>query len=106
MADRVEPTKEQIQWLWEQCGFRHKYGALFQYPEDYLPIQPLPSIDSLEFMGFLFKYAVPKFLEEYGEDATLELLQLYWIQNVILNNLLGKEALALFWAIYKALGGK
>jgi len=65
----AEPTEEKIKWLWEQCGFTSTVGndnvsdqEKWFYPEpEYQRLWYIPSVGSLEFLGFLFKYAVPAF---------------------------------------------
>jgi len=119
MADRVEPTKEQIQWLLEQCGLTHKEDfnrePYWELPDGSF-IRALPDIDSLEFLGFLFKYAVPKAVKALQErskaitpplqisevTAFRELMELWLAENPIQ---FGFEV-TLFWTIYKALGGE
>ena len=100
----MNPTKEQ--WFWEQCGFKDisycSLGAVGQkwsgrresiwgkpYDWQYLDID----------LNNLFEYAVPK-LSSYQRTEVL----LPWAYEVI--DIVVDPALALFWAIYKAFGGK
>jgi len=112
----MEPTKEQIQWLWEQCGFtRLPYGnreyhfELTKKVMNWLPpdkrgnsMEYLPRID----LNNLFKYAVPKLQDlrwvKFNFDSECELR----IGNRGIFGVNDDPALALFWAIFKALGGK
>ena len=109
----MNPTKEQIQWLWEQCGFKELDGKYIlphykrEISQDGLPynmIIGLPPID----LNNLFKYAVPKLdIERINlYPATKDRWGCYfddWYQD---HNVANTPALALFWAIYKALEGK
>ena len=120
-----QPTKEQIQWFWERCGFVGDYLPLIDHsvdpPQMYaghwcflfpdgtsVRVGHLPPID----LNNLFKYAVPKmgyvniqFSDQYSDvipqfSATASI-------RFADNHIWADEdpALALFWAIYKALGG-
>lgn len=119
----MEPTKEQIQWFWEQCGFRYGEGIV-EFPDSgiseringwhysdksFVPVWAtlnggLPPID----LNNLFKYAVPKLgglqlenVTDYGFTVRVN------TQPMVISIYNDKDpALALFWAIYKALGGK
>ena len=116
-----QPTKEQIQWLWEQCGWRDYYPLGFRNgwadPEGNFHSE-LPPID----LNNLFWYAVPKFTHydiwcatRWGE-ATKSVVPDYHCAKVVLGwydreyrvkvEKGDTPALALFWAIYKAFGGK
>ena len=112
----MEPTKEQIKWLWEQCEWhkeKHPKGNWYMWyaPDGRFVDNHLPPID----LNNLFKYAVPK-LKEVGfnveictttsptqfrtaiKDRGFSLVgRLVWDDD---------PAIALFWAIYKCLGGK
>jgi len=119
----MEPTKEQIQWFWEQCEFkfqksdRNRVGT-WVYP-NYECEWSLPSID----LNNLFKYAVPKLrtihndlkvLFVFGSVSRCAIFK--WDKKYSRKKnfewlLIGERtdddpALALFWAIYKALGGE
>jgi len=115
----MNPTREQIQWVWEKCGFTEvpKYGG-----SDYSEIlwrspigshsESLPLID----LNNLFKYAVPKLEGKYDLDVSddSELLG----KSVCFHSITNRECsaaspieffrtwdefyLALFCAIYKA----
>ena len=126
----IEPTSEQVKWVWEQCGlsvedtiFHDKQiGAEFvgtDMPKriwrdlDGILVSTIdPPID----LKNLFKYAVPFFKsiacgllnEENWKGAWAKVIphngESAWIREEGLT-----PALALFWAIfsaYKALGGK
>ena len=112
----MEPNKEQIQWFWEQCGFRYipllLHGTVpvetWLYP-DGITMNPLPPTD----LNNLFKYAVPKldYLEIHGGlkgEHTLITVKVEQFKEA--NEYWGEDnkdsALALFWACYKAFGGK
>ena len=108
-----EPTKEQIQWFWKQCGFNASPKIIPDYwvhQVDEVGWWQLPPID----LNNLDKYAVPKVFEG---KLWLELLGdsiMGWDARI--HHLAGNDcysiyqdkdlALALFWAIYKAFGGK
>lgn len=100
-----EPTQEQRKEFWERCGF--EYGLhLVQHktmpykitgwksPDGSWLSEGFPPID----LNNLFRYALPKFLEEYGEGRTLGLL-VDWVRAIVQQNLWGEEAPALFWAL-------
>ena len=93
----MKPTDKQIQWFWEQCGLDFED---FYLEEGYTE----PDID----LNNLFKYAVPIALGKLCESRhALEncegRLFLLWLEEY---RHCKDFALALFWAIYKALGGK
>ena len=100
-----KPTPEQIQWLWEQCGLKPAHpncriSGHMSIPDESgnwwcRPIE----VD----LNNLFKYAVPKTLEKLGKLKTVEL-----VNNAVCDAVENKGEIAdsLFWAIYKALGGK
>ena len=114
----MKPTDEQKQWLWEQCGFVWKLA----YHDFYELESPLKeqfaltasSIGDIKYyppidLNNLFQYAVPKL------DLEQIILQPEtdgsWYCGVVVHSDLFEAedkdpALALFWAIYKALGGK
>lgn len=114
------PTKEQIQWFWEQCGLKHTYNHIDYgwWSPDGVQFLGCPPID----LNNLLKYAVPKL----PEGASLDIIVwngyyevIIWQRGikpsgieVVQCNIIAKEwntddlALALFWAVYKALGGK
>lgn len=118
----TQPNKEQIQFVWEQCGLVFKdevgyhgwYKELGEFGLSGLERVYVPDIDSLEFLGFLFKYAVPKV---YGiklccpsllfDEPTYEVaVWATWqtLEPVIVYDPVLKDAM---WrAIYKTLGGK
>jgi len=110
----MKPTEEQLKWFLEQCGFEHRYLNIWLFPDG--TYGKVPDIDSLEFLGFMFKYAVPKWIESFPHGGgrqvayrmfspLFETLSKQDYQKDLFN--LGKEfAIALFWAIYKGLGGK
>ena len=100
-----QPTKEQIQWFWEQCPVV-KDESNINFAHGY------PCYDSLD---DLFKYAVPKvelidlttkraFTMPIPEkDGYFASASLGAITQCEQNN---DPALALFWAIHQAFGGK
>ena len=93
------PTKEQEQWLWEQCGFKLEDGGWWCLPNGIGLLVSLPPID----LNNLFKYAVPKLVEIFGAANTLDLL-ISWLRDFLL---WGKDpADSLFLLVYKALGGE
>ena len=120
------PTYKQIQWFWEQCGFEVQESYRKNFDDGHTEITPetwlcpdkedwlymLPSIDP----NNLFKYAVLElanynlckcrepmtanfgthYAQAWGKLSAANYGECYDIA----------PALALFWAIYKALGGK
>jgi len=96
-----QPTEEQIQWFWEQCGFKivGKTTLHAEYPDGtiivngkYLPID----------LNNLFKYAVPRINQiGYGNILLQEWVDKFYTEDTEELD----PTLALFWAIYKALGG-
>jgi len=107
-----QPTKEQVRRFWEQCGFKFSHLAsvhnfflgdtgekvkFWLYPDGNCDI--LPPID----LNNLFKYAVPKLLEKIGKFEIVAL-----VNNAVCDAVEAKGEITdfLFWAIYKALGGK
>ena len=104
----MKPTKEQQ--FWERCGLRlinlpdrggeqwvDAEGRLI-YLDKHLPID----------LNNLFKYAVPK-LEGGIDIAFSKFEDTGWfvrLENQVMTTKDETPALALFWAIYKALGGK
>ena len=98
----MNPTKEQIQWFWEQCGFKLDDDGDFRWW--YLPDGSHLSLDEDPLLDInnLFKYAVPKLIEKIGRYDLVTL-----VINAFCDALEagGEFKDYLFWAIYKALGG-
>lgn len=96
-----QPTEKQIQWFWGKCEVKRQntseYGRMpsFNYPK----------ID----LDNLFKYAVPK-IDGIAILSRPEIPDIYAAQVRICNEYFDSKdkdpVLALFWAIYKAFGGK
>lgn len=92
------PTKEQIQWFWEQFGF--------EYDDDWLDKQPYKDPQGTilhnwkgEDLNNLFKYAVHQVPHNNWK----------FVLHTWVNNSVGdyeKDALALFWAIFQCLERK
>ena len=105
----MKPTKEQIQWLWEQCGFEYSddWSSTCPYKDPQGVI--LHSWKGID-LNNLWKYAVPTVIDrimteqECSSDVAYGILFKKWLQELELN--IPHAALALFWAIYKCLGGK
>lgn len=111
----TEPTKEQIQWFWGQCGLHYELpywvdsnGQVAFYGETYSEL--LKSIYSLD---NLFKYAVPKLNQvnirgdiiESPFEVPFEVFVIYGFEKS--GRAFHKDpAPALFWASYRALGDK
>jgi len=107
----MEPTKEQIQWFWKQFGIEERFEGdtgtwYYHYPDGQCDIES-PPID----LNNLFKYAMSKVKEVLnypqevhgfpGERYKFHGFLQRWIYAIAIQ---GKDpALALFWAIYKAL---
>ena len=125
----MKPTDEQIKRLWETCGLRWfwnhnpecRCGAVdddskrsWHFLKDgewHLATRfwhEDMSIDSLEYLGILFKYAVPKvvvkicFEQECSIQLAYAILFKRWLQK--LEDDFTKPEIALFWACYKAFG--
>ena len=96
----IEPTQEQINELWEWCGFRTDKDPLWWVNDEVAIPKHLFNVD----LNNLFKYAVPKFeqccIESMGGG--------HYGARVSLGDTLGQgegkdPALALFWAIYEVM---
>ena len=102
------PTTEQIQWFWEQIGWKFtldgKFWRVSPEASGWGTLQSLPTLD----LNNLFKYAVPRVdvlqvILQPETDGT-------WYCGLCVDSDLYEatdkdSALALFWAIHKALGG-
>ena len=95
----MKPTDKQIQEFWELCGL--KWDSVighWDYP-DSSPHSQLPPID----LNNLWRYAMPKLMGHnylIGYCVLLEWIKEYTnVWNTV------DPALALFWTIYRALGG-
>ena len=111
-----KPTDEQIQFVWERCGFKETRKVLYCNKDktayrawldpdgnkDHWTYST-PPID----LNNLFKYAVPKL--EPPDFSFYQTNDGEWIVSLYHEVITIKDkdpALALFWAIYKAFGGK
>ena len=124
----MKPSDKQEQEFWELCGFvkrGHSYAGkeLWVAPEDiewfdkcvkdidkngYAKMPEKDSYYALRPIDLnnLFKYAVPK-LENYHLGSVVNgHIAIAWRQGTNFHSTDKDPALALFWAIYKALGGK
>ena len=89
-----EPTKEQIKWFWEQCGF--------EYDDDWADDRPYKDPEGTILHNW--KGADLKNLFKY-DMSRLDQAQYYKaLSSIFLKS--DNPALALFWARYTALGGK
>ena len=102
LGEKSMPLESQVRWLWERCGLK------FDFRE--LPSQQLPLID----LNSLFKYAVPildidipYYVPEIviSRDKASRTDWLCYIDDCDELETGETPALALFWAIYKSLGG-
>ena len=103
----MRATKEQIQWFWEQCGVEF-------YENDGRFWARTPSGGATELLidlNNLFKYAVPRVVSYDLQNLPYK----YEGQHTAIICMADGEyykadskdpAIALFWAIFKALGGK
>ncbi len=117
-----EPTKEQIQWFGEQCGFKHNipfpelakrkdipHPERFEKEQWYIPGIYCGSEPELD-LNNLFKYAVPVFIakvmaeQECSCDFAYAVLFKRWLQELELD--IPNATGTLFKVLYKALGGK
>ena len=116
----MEPTKEEIKWLWEQCRARCiKCNKLIKVKSQRINSDCCCYSYELDLdLNSLFKYAVPK-LQDLGEIA---FCYVAWGWRIFIipdsriktphinachsEDIHDDPALALFWAIYKAFGGK
>jgi len=115
----MKPTKEQIKKFWEWCGFYQErvkevydigYSTMWRNNKGYWH-SALPPID----LNNLFKYAVPKLIElNYsfdiwnGSHQMISLIDEWGVQLSLPTRVFHTEiqetlALALFWAINKAI---
>ena len=104
------------QWFWEQCGLKLMCSpekdqckrGIWETP-DGLRIDT-PDLNSIEALGYLFKYAVPVYIDkvmveqECSSDMAYAILFKKWLQELELD--IPHAATALFKVLYKALGGK
>ncbi len=100
----MNPTKEQEQELWIWCGFELWQGSLYWYPDD-TGARRLPNLYSIEAMGNLFKYAVPK-LEDGIDIRFSKFDDTEWfvrLENQVMTTEDEDPALALFWACYEVM---
>ncbi|KKL12711.1 hypothetical protein LCGC14_2533050 [marine sediment metagenome] len=110
----MKPTKEQIQWFWERCGWEVRVDEVRDasgntcYPRSswFNGVEnTLPDID----LNNLFKYAVLK-LDKWNMHKPFKTARVItanvWIDDKYAFAESDVPALALFWAIYKALGGR
>jgi len=121
----MKPTKEQERWFWEQRGFRTRPSNEFVATRSAREIRErrqvlldkLPSVD----LNNLFKYApdiiIGIYFRYYPGGCECELTYITeagfdteksWVKNESGDEKKSRElsALALYWAIYKAFGGK
>lgn len=109
------PTDVQKRWLWEQVfgkdgvEFGEKiFGSLVCYrrtrwvelDKEY-GIEVIPDIGSPEFLGFMFKYAIPALRKRLGMLHTESLLRT-WLNSFIWRD--EDPATALFWIVCEAFG--
>ena len=124
-----KPTEEQIKEFWTGVfAGKVEFGTVVneevvcyrrtswnQLDEEW-NIEVIPRIDSLEFLGYLFKYVIPK-MRDLSEQNTLQDVEFHWqgknVSDEVECNLIFDEAeysgtnddpaLALFWAIKESL---
>ncbi len=107
-----EPTSEEIKELWKRCGLVYKsfsreasnsceaacidppLTGWYSAEGKLVSFKTVPNID----LNNLFKYAVP-FLKDSNEEWLDVLVE--WAKDITGNY--GKDALALFWAIWESL---
>ena len=100
-------AKEQTQWFWEQCGFKiawsDAYGSTgWEDPNGHYCFDLPMDID----LNTLFQYAVPK-LDYWNVGSSGDSQYAGWARikgGICQLAIWDNPALALFWAIYKALG--
>ena len=106
----MNPTEIQLKYVLKQCGFERRYLSAWIFPDG--SYGKIPDVDSLEFLGFLFKYVVPKHI--YLDISIHNTAHLYDVQLKVwgakevweTEHYYDKDpAIALLEAIYKALGG-
>ena len=106
----MEPTKEQIKWLWEQCGLQaDKLPCLIidcEKERSHALCKDCHALYPDIGLNSLFKYAVPK-LDGYimfaSDDGVRVIASSDCMNYEAINE---NPALALFWAIFQCLGGK
>ena len=91
----MKPTKEQIGKLLVWCGFEYRFVDTWLYPDG--SYGSIPDIDSLEFLGFLFKYAMELVRVKIG-DVKFAILMRRWVRQLFLGE---DPVLALFWVLDK-----
>ncbi len=92
--------------FWEKLGFEHRYLNVWIFPDG--RYGKIPDEDSLEFMGFLFKWAVTKVTSIELKTWTCEPHASHstaWSEKEIGMSWNQVPAIALKEAISKALGG-
>jgi len=125
MEAKVEPTSKQKQEFWLWCGFKHptqEQAPLARYVNEWWLYPDGDILAELHILDLnnLWKYAVPKAKEKYqllyiyfdapyGEDEDVDWYCKVSSDTTDVYQQLGTgrdedPALALFWAIYEALG--
>ena len=112
-----EPTKEQQRWLWEQCGYVGKLESIQpvegQREGRFVYVSPPVNLNNL------LKFAVPKLQPEviklvpvndgvtsYADKWGCILIPKGWGNHISVISDSPDPAVALWWALFKALGGK
>jgi len=114
MVDRVEPTDAQRGWLWEQCGQVTTRRVPASEPGYFADRVSYPPID----LNNLFRYepltarGYHIVSDTYKREIAGTMGQCSWAKiidpsgNIVSCFAMRELKDALFWALYKALGGK
>ncbi len=98
----MKPSSSQVKWLWEWCGLEWRWNHNPEckcgevddddsmrswYTQDgnlatRFYNERMNDIEALEFLGFLFKHAVPKLIEKLIWGKYVELMKL-WLAGVL-----------------------
>ena len=127
MATRLagwQDEKGEKKWFWEQCGLQQlpaTDGELHWFDRNENIVSPVDSETSLPIIDLnnLFEYAVPELVRRFMTKLNKK-LEITWTttnENTLCQIFLdeqeiagaanqGSEPMNLWWAIYKALGGK
>jgi hypothetical protein len=115
-----KPTEEQLKEFWEWCGFREVLGSMgvkVLIPPDKNRFDATGA-DLLLTLDNLFKYAVPKLMEndyslrltasklvaDHSDSYNVRITKfLNWEKDIIIQG--ADPALALFWAIWEVTHG-
>ena len=99
-----EPTEVQQRWFWEQLGLTY-FNDWYYSTEGERPFEYGTPID-VRALPYLFKYAVPKLENYHLGSSVYGHTAIVWRHSTTFKGVDKDPAVALFWAIFKCLGGK